>query len=107
MPQVNTLFRAAANGSGTVLDTGAAGASDKINYQLIMPKTVTAYVIVLATSPDNTTYTNALQYTNVIQASGEFHMPAGHRFYKATVSGYTGSGTIVMTAELGNWASKA
>lgn len=107
MPQVNTLFRAAANGAGTVLDTGAAGASDKMNYQLSMPKTVTAYVLVLASSPDNTTYTNVVQFTNAIQASGELHLPAGHRFYRATLSGYTGAGTIVLTAELGNWASKA
>ena len=107
MPQVNTLFRAAANGSGTVLDTGAAGASDKMNVQLVMPKTVTAHVLVLASSPDNVTYTNVLQFTNVIQATAEFHMPAGHRYYKATLSGYAGAGTILLTAELGNWASKA
>jgi hypothetical protein len=107
MPQTNTLFRAAANGSGTVLDTGAAGASDKLNFELSMPKTVTAYSMIIASSPDNTTYTNVVTLANVIQATGEVHMPAGHRYYRATLSGYTGSGTITVFAELGNWESKA
>jgi hypothetical protein len=85
---------------GVSIDTGAGTANDEMNYQLTMPKTVTAALLTLQSSPDNTTFTTVATFNNVLQSAGFLRLFAAHRFYRLLVTGFTGTGNIVMTAEM-------
>lgn len=101
------LFSGAANGAGTVLDMGAGAAYDKINFIISAPGTVTAHTLVLAGSPDNTTFTNIAEFDKVSQAEGTLRIFAAARYLRVTLSNYAGSGNVVCDVKLGRSNTQA
>jgi hypothetical protein len=101
MAQVKTLYRAAANGTGTTLDNGAGSQVNKLNWNFKIPSTVTACTITINSSPDNSSFTPVITFNNVLEAVGTLSMVAVHRYYNAVITNYAGSGIILVLAEPG------
>jgi hypothetical protein len=99
--QEKTLYRAAANGTGTTLDDGANSVANKLNISFKVPRTVTAVTIAINSSPDNASWTAVVTFNNVFEAAAFVNMVAAHRYYQAVISNYAGSGTVVVLAEPG------
>jgi hypothetical protein len=101
MAQEKTLYRAAANGTGTTLDTGANSLVNKLNLDFKIPATVTACTITINSGPDGSTWTAVTSFNNVLEAEATVRLVATHRYYQAVITNYAGSGTIVVTCEPG------
>lgn len=101
MPQERTLYRAAANGTGATVDTGANSLANKLNIDFKIPSTVTACTITVNSSPDNSSFTAVATFNNVLEAMVTIRMVAPHRYYNAVITNYAGAGTILVTCEPG------
>jgi hypothetical protein len=101
MAQEKTFYRAAANGTGTTVDTGANSLVNKLNLDFKIPSTVTAATITINSSPDNSTWSPVVAFSNVLEMTSYVRMVATHRYYQAVVTNYAGAGTILITGEPG------
>jgi hypothetical protein len=107
MPQERTLYRASGNGTGATVDTGLNSLANKLNLDFKLPRTITAITITINSSPDNSVFTLMSSYSNVFELTGTLQMMAPHRYYNAVVTGYTGSGLVLITCEPGEVKSIA
>lgn len=101
MAQERTFYRAAANGTGTTVDTGANSLVNKLNLDFKIPSTVTAATIAINSSPDNSAWTAVAVFTNVLELMATLRLVATHRYYQAVITNYAGAGTILITGEPG------
>lgn len=101
MAQERTFYRAAANGTGATVDTGANSLVNKLNLDFKIPSTVTACTITINSSPDNSSFTAVAVLTNVLELMATLRLVATHRYYNAVITNYAGSGTILITGEPG------
>ena len=103
------LLQTAANVTGATLDLGAGALSDKINYEIDVPNTVTAATITLAGSTDNFVASNVpvVAFQGVTDASGFVRLTSPFRYLRFTVASYAGSGSITASAQLGKTLQQA
>jgi hypothetical protein len=107
MAQEKTLFRGAANATGTTLDTGANSLVNKLNLDWKFPRSITAITVTVNSSPDGSSFTPVGVFTNVMELAATLELAATHRFYNCVVTNYAGSGTAVVLAEPGETKENA
>ena len=92
------LNAVSANGTGPVTDIGEGDVTDRVSVQVIIAGTVSAFSVQVQGSLDGTNFANI---GSAISAAGlsALSSPPPCRYFRAVLSGYTGTGTVTALME--------